>query len=76
MVLTEQIQKLIDYPVKPNPSEWAMDCEDVLSGLEDKDFFNQSLEHIDNIKKHNGAFQQHIDILVAILKRALKSLDN
>lgn len=74
MALSEQIQRLIDNPIKPNPSEWAMDCEDALSELDDKNFFGQSLEHIDNIKKHNGAFPQHIDTLVAILKRALRSL--
>lgn len=76
MALSEQIQKLIDNPMVPNPSEWAMDCEDALNELEDKAFFEQSLEHIDNIQKHNGAFPQHIDMLVAILKRALRSISS
>lgn len=75
MSVYERLQLLIENPKKPNPSEWAMDCEDALNEIENKSYYEQALEYIDGIQRSNGAFPQQIDMLVAILKRALRSLD-
>lgn len=68
---SEDIQKLIDNKLKPNPSEWAMDVQDVLEEL--NMLSNEAKKHIEAVKVHNGAFPQDSDALVAILKRACKS---
>ena len=68
----EELKRLIDNQLKPNPAEWAMDSEDILldMGL----LTDDAKKHINNIKSHGGAFQQHNDALSAILKRAYKSI--
>ena len=72
MIDIEQIQWLIDNPKIPNPSEWAMKCEDALESFEDKTLFNEALTYIDQIQSTNAAFPQHVDMVVAILKKALR----
>lgn len=69
-----ELQRLIDNPLQPNPSEWAMDAEDVLSEM--NMLSDEAKKHIDNIKTHGGAFPQHNDALTALLKRAYKSVAN
>lgn len=68
----EDIQKLIDNKLKPNPVEWAMDVKDILEEL--NMLSSEAKNHIEAIIAHNGAFPQHSDALVAILKRAYKSV--
>lgn len=72
--IKNELKRLIDNPLKPNPSEWAMDAEDVLSEM--NLLTEETKHHIDNIKTHNGAFPQHTDALCAILKRAYRSVAN
>lgn len=74
MEIKAELQQLIDNPLQPNPSEWAMDAEDALSELDM--LSDEAKKHIDNIKAHGGAFPQHNDALTAILKRAYKSVAN
>ena len=70
--MKEKLDNLINNPLKPNPAEWAMDSEDVLCEL--NMLSEEAKQHINSIKAHNGTFQQHNDALVAILKRARKSV--
>lgn len=70
--MKNRLEKLIKNPLKPNASEWAMDSEDALKKL--NMLSDEAKKHIENIKTHNGAFPQHNDALVAILKRAYKSI--
>ena len=67
------IQKLIDNPLKPNPSEWAMDVEDILN--ETNNMTKESKTAIDRTKFHNGAFTNYSDELVAILKRIIRKIE-
>lgn len=70
----EELKRLIDNPLKPNAVEWAMDSEDVLSNM---NLLSPETKHcIKMIKDHGGAFKQYNDALVAILKRAYKSIAN
>lgn len=64
------VQKLIDNPLQPNPSEWAMDVEDIL--VETNNLSEDAKNAIKKTKFHNGAFQNYTDELVAILKRIVK----
>lgn len=66
----ENIQSLIDNPLQPNPTEWAMDVEDVLS--ECNCLSTEAKTAIGKTKFHNGAFSNYSDELVAILKRIIK----
>lgn len=70
--MKNRLEHLINNPLNPNPSEWAMDSEDALKEL--NMLSDEAKKHIDNIKTHNGAFPQHNDALVAILKRVYKSI--
>lgn len=70
--MKNRLEKLIKNPLEPNPSEWAMDSEDVLREL--NMLSDEAKKHINNIKAHNGVFPQHNDALVAILKRACESI--
>lgn len=72
--LVETIQQLIDNPLKPNPSEWAMACEEVIDEVGDSDLKERAYVHIDNIQTHNGAFPQHNNSLIGLLKRAQKKI--
>lgn len=65
-----EIQKLIDKPLHPNPTEWAMDVEDVL--VETNNLTENAKTAIKYTKFHNGAFSNYTDELVAILKRIIK----
>lgn len=67
------IQNLINNPLKPNPSEWAMNIEDVL--IENNDLSEAAKEAIRKTKFHNGSFQNYTDELVAILKRVIKKIE-
>ena len=70
----ENIQSLIDNPLQPNPTEWAMDVKDV---LDECDCLSKEAENaIGKIKFHNGAFPNYSDELVAILKRIVKKCIN
>lgn len=64
------VQKLIDNPLQPNPSEWAMDVEDIL--VETNNLSEDAKNAIKKTKFHNGAFQNYTDELVAILKLIVK----
>lgn len=70
----KSLNRLIDEPLQPNPTEWAMDAKDVL--LELGLLSDEAQKHIENIKQYNGAFSQNNDALTAILKRALKKMNN
>lgn len=68
------VQKLIDNPLQPNLAEWLMDVEDILSEI---GFLSDDVKQdIRKVKVHNGAFSQYTDSLVAILKRALRKIQN
>lgn len=69
-----EIQKLIDKPLHPNPTEWAMDVEDVL--VETNNLSENAKTAIKCTKFHNGAFSNYTDELVAILKRIIKKAKN
>ena len=70
--MKDRLKKMIENQLRPNPAEWAMDAEDVLTEL--NMLSDEARKHIDNVKTHNGAFPQHNDALTAILKRAYKSI--
>lgn len=70
----EELKRLIDNPLKPNAVEWAMDSEDILSNM--NLLSPETKNCIKMIKDHGGAFNQYNDALVAILKRAYKSIAN
>ena len=72
MDIKSELQRLIDNKLQPNAPEWAMDAEDVL--IEMNMLSDEAEKHIANIKIHGGAFSQHNDALVGILKRALKTV--
>lgn len=62
----KDIQRLIDNPLQPNPAEWAMDVEDILSETETA---TKETDHaLYLLTVHNGAFPQYTDLLVATLK--------
>lgn len=66
----KDIQNLIDNKLQPNPTEWAMDVEDVLN--ECNCLSAEANAAIKGIKFYNGAFPIYSDELVAILKRIIK----
>lgn len=69
----QDIQRLIDNPLQPNPAEWAMDVEDALSEV---NVLTKDDENALKLTKiHNGAFPQYADILVASLKRIVRKLE-
>lgn len=70
----EELTRLINNPLKPNAVEWAMDAEDILTDM--NLLSPEAIQHIKTIKTHGGAFNQDNDALVAILKRAYKSIAN
>lgn len=72
MSIKDEFERLIRYPKEPNPVEWAMDAEDAL--VEVNALSAEAKGYINNIKAHNGAFQQDINGLVAILKRVVKNV--
>lgn len=74
MDIKTELQRLIDNPLQPNPSEWAMDAEDVLSEM--NMLSEDAKNNIRTIKAHGGVFPQHNDALTAELKRAYKSVAN
>lgn len=66
----ENIQSLIDNPLQPNPTEWAMDVKDV---LEECGYLSaEAKTAIEKTKFHNGAFPNYSDELIAILKKIIK----
>lgn len=66
----ENIQSLIDNPLHPNPTEWAMDVKDV---LEECGYLSEEAKTaIEKTKFHNGAFPNYSDELIAILKKIIK----
>ena len=67
------IQKLIDNPLKPNPSEQAIDVEDILN--ETNNMTKELKTAINKTKFHNGAFTNYSDELVAILKRIIRKIE-
>lgn len=67
---TNFIKKLIDKPLYPNAAEWAMDAEDVL--YEFSDLSKSASAAISNVKMFGNTFPNHVDFIVATLKRALK----
>lgn len=69
-MVIKNIQSLIDNPLQPNPTEWAMDVEDVLS--ECNCLSIEAKTAIGKTKFHNGAFSNYSDELIAILKRIIK----
>lgn len=69
----EDIQRLIDNPLKPNPVEWVMDVEDILSETETATKETDHALHL--VTVHNGAFPQYTDLLVATLKRVIKKIE-
>lgn len=71
---TNDVQKLIDTPLQPNPSEWAMAVEDVLN--KKCCLSADARVAIKNTKLHNGVFQNYTDELIAILKRIIKMSEN
>ena len=70
----ENIQSLIDNPLQPNPTEWAMDVKDVLDECDC--LSTEAKTAIEKTKFHNGAFPNYSDELVAILKRIVKKCTN
>lgn len=66
----KNVQNLISAPLKPNPSEWAMDVEEVLTDT--NKLSEEAKTAIHKTKIHNGAFQNYTDELVAMLKRIVK----
>lgn len=70
----EELKRLIDNKLKPNAVEWAMDAEDILTDM--NLLSSEAAQHIKTIKTHGGVFNQDNDALVAILKRAYKSVVN
>lgn len=70
--MKDRLKKLIENQLQPNPAEWAMDAEDVLTEL--NMLSDEAKRYIDNVKIHNGSFSQYNDALTAILKRAYKSV--
>ena len=54
--MTDRLKKMIENQLRPNPAEWAMDAEDVLTEL--NMLSDEARKHIDNVKTHNGAFPQ------------------
>ena len=66
----DDLKNLIDNPLQPNASEWAMKARKILKeeGLLSK----EAEKHINNIINHNGAFDQHNNALTYILKEAYK----
>ena len=69
----KDIQRLIDNPLQPNPAEWAMDVEDILSETETATKETDHALHL--LTVHNGAFPQYTDLLVATLKRVIKKIE-
>lgn len=69
----QDIQRLIDNPLQPNPAEWAMDVEDALSEV--NVLTKDDEQALKLTKIHNGAFPQYADILVASLKRIVRKLE-
>lgn len=60
----KDVQNLISAPLKPNPSEWAMDVEEVLT---DTNKLSEGAKTaIYKTKIHNGAFQNYIGNLVSV----------
>ena len=72
MDLRNELKRLIDNPLKPTPSEWAMNAEDVLDEM--NSLSEEARKYIKKIKMHGGAFTQNNDALVAILKRVYKAV--
>lgn len=70
-MVIKNIQNLIDNPLQPNPTEWAMDVEDVLR--ECNCLSIEAKTAIGKTKFHNGAFSNYSDELIAILKRIIKN---
>lgn len=70
-MVIKNIQSLIDNPLQPNPTEWAMDVEDVLR--ECNCLSIEAKTAIGKTKFHNGAFSNYSDELIAILKRIIKN---
>ncbi len=69
----KDIQRLIDNPAKPNPSEWAMDVRDV---LEETGYITDEITTaLRTTINCNGAFAQYTDLLVATLKRVIKKIE-
>lgn len=69
----QDIQRLIDNPLQPNPAEWAIDVEDALSEV--NVLTKDDEQALKLTKIHNGAFPQYADILVASLKRIVRKLE-
>lgn len=70
----KDVQRLIDNPLEPNGSEWAMDAEDILDEMSLLTPENQQI--IKQIKFFNGqgVGKTYVDQLVAILKRVIKQI--
>lgn len=67
------IQQLIDNPLKPTPTEWAMDVEDILS--ETNFMTDDAADALKSTKFHNGRLSQYSDLLVGLLKRIIKKFE-
>lgn len=74
MDVKTEIKRLMDNPLKPNASEWAMDAEDVLSEI--NMLTDESKKAIKDIKFFNGqgVGASKVDVLVAFLKRAYNKI--
>lgn len=66
---------MIDNPLKPNGSEWAMDAEDILN--ENDLLTPDNREIIKQVKFFNGqgVGKTYVDQLVGILKRIIKNIN-
>lgn len=74
MDVKTEIKRLMDNPLKPNASEWAMDAEDVLSEI--NMLTDESKKAIKDIKFFNGqgVGASKVDVLVVFLKRAYNKI--
>lgn len=74
MDVKTEIKRLMDNPLKPNASKWAMDAEDVLSEI--NMLTDESKKAIKDIKFFNGqgVGVSKVDVLVAFLKRAYNKI--
>lgn len=71
----KDIQRLIDNPLEPNASEWAMNAKDILD--ENDLLTHDSQEIIEQIKFFDGqgVGKKYVDQLVGILKRIIKNMN-
>lgn len=70
-----ELKRLIDNPLQPNASEWAMDSEYVLSEV--NQLSDEAKEAIEKVKFFNGqgVGEAKVDVLKVLLKRAYNTID-